>query len=124
MSRGPNRCMYCEDSCADEIEHFRPKDLRLDKIAVANEPRDKTVARPLIDRTRIADLNDAAFVHDGDFVGERQRLRLIMGHIYGRYGQLPLDSFQLQPHPLARWAGLWESAWNRAPLVTNTWSHS
>ncbi len=26
MSRGPNRCMYCEDSSADQIDHFRPKD--------------------------------------------------------------------------------------------------
>ena len=27
MCRGPRRCMYCEDSVADEVEHFRPKDL-------------------------------------------------------------------------------------------------
>ena len=27
MCRGPRRCMYCEDSATDEIEHFRPKDL-------------------------------------------------------------------------------------------------
>jgi uncharacterized protein (TIGR02646 family) len=26
MSHG-RRCHYCEDSCADEVEHFRPKDL-------------------------------------------------------------------------------------------------
>jgi uncharacterized protein (TIGR02646 family) len=26
MSRGARRCMYCEDSVADEVEHFRPKD--------------------------------------------------------------------------------------------------
>jgi uncharacterized protein (TIGR02646 family) len=24
---GARRCMYCEDSCADEVEHFKPKDL-------------------------------------------------------------------------------------------------
>jgi hypothetical protein len=24
---GVRRCHYCEDSCADEVEHFRPKDL-------------------------------------------------------------------------------------------------
>ena len=24
---GAQRCMYCEDSCADEVEHFKPKDL-------------------------------------------------------------------------------------------------
>ena len=27
MCRGPRRCMYCEDSFADEVEHFKPKDL-------------------------------------------------------------------------------------------------
>lgn len=27
MCNGPRRCMYCEDSVADEVEHFRPKDL-------------------------------------------------------------------------------------------------
>lgn len=27
MCRGPRRCMYCEDSVADEVEHFKPKDL-------------------------------------------------------------------------------------------------
>ncbi|HEU4406899.1 MAG TPA: hypothetical protein VFS43_16650 [Polyangiaceae bacterium] len=27
MCHGPRRCMYCEDSAADEVEHVRPKDL-------------------------------------------------------------------------------------------------
>lgn len=27
MCNGPRRCMYCEDSVADEVEHFKPKDL-------------------------------------------------------------------------------------------------
>ncbi len=27
MCSGSRRCMYCEDSVADEVEHFRPKDL-------------------------------------------------------------------------------------------------
>lgn len=27
MCRGARRCMYCEDSVADEVEHFKPKDL-------------------------------------------------------------------------------------------------
>lgn len=27
MCAGARRCMYCEDSAADEVEHFRPKDL-------------------------------------------------------------------------------------------------
>ena len=27
MCNGERRCMYCEDSAADEVEHFKPKDL-------------------------------------------------------------------------------------------------
>ena len=27
MCGGIRRCMYCEDSAADEVEHFKPKDL-------------------------------------------------------------------------------------------------
>ena len=27
LCSGSRRCMYCEDSLADEVEHFRPKDL-------------------------------------------------------------------------------------------------
>lgn len=27
MCTGSRRCMYCEDSCADEVEHIKPKDL-------------------------------------------------------------------------------------------------
>ena len=27
LCSGARRCMYCEDSCADEVEHIRPKDL-------------------------------------------------------------------------------------------------
>ncbi|HXD32267.1 MAG TPA: hypothetical protein VN643_14195 [Pyrinomonadaceae bacterium] len=27
MCAGARRCVYCEDSCADEIEHIKPKDL-------------------------------------------------------------------------------------------------
>ena len=34
MCRGPRRCMYCEDSVADEVEHFRPKDLYPEAVFV------------------------------------------------------------------------------------------
>ena len=34
MCRGPRRCMYCEDSAADEVEHFRPKDLYPEAVFV------------------------------------------------------------------------------------------
>src|ERR1700739_2046751 len=34
MCRGPRRCMYCEESVADEVEHFRPKDLYPEMVFV------------------------------------------------------------------------------------------
>jgi uncharacterized protein (TIGR02646 family) len=34
MCRGPRRCMYCEDAPADEVEHFRPKDLYPEQVFV------------------------------------------------------------------------------------------
>ena len=34
MCRGPRRCMYCEDSVADEVEHFKPKDLYPENVFV------------------------------------------------------------------------------------------
>jgi hypothetical protein len=32
MCRGAQRCMYCEDSVGDEIEHYRPKDIYPDVV--------------------------------------------------------------------------------------------
>lgn len=32
MCRGARRCMYCEDAPADEVEHFRPKDLFPERV--------------------------------------------------------------------------------------------
>ena len=34
MCAGARRCCYCEDSCADEVEHIRPKDLYPDFVFV------------------------------------------------------------------------------------------
>lgn len=34
MCSGARRCMYCEDSCADEIEHVKPKDLYPESVFV------------------------------------------------------------------------------------------
>jgi hypothetical protein len=34
MCAGAKRCMYCEDSAADEVEHHRPKDLYPDHVFV------------------------------------------------------------------------------------------
>jgi uncharacterized protein (TIGR02646 family) len=32
MCSGARRCVYCEDSCADEVEHIKPKDLYPDSV--------------------------------------------------------------------------------------------
>jgi uncharacterized protein (TIGR02646 family) len=34
MCSGSRRCMYCEDSCADEVEHIQPKDLYPESVFV------------------------------------------------------------------------------------------
>jgi uncharacterized protein (TIGR02646 family) len=34
MCSGARRCIYCEDSCADEVEHIKPKDLYPDAVFV------------------------------------------------------------------------------------------
>lgn len=34
MCRGARRCMYCEDSVADEVEHVKPKDLYPESVFV------------------------------------------------------------------------------------------
>jgi uncharacterized protein (TIGR02646 family) len=34
MCSGARRCCYCEDSCADEVEHIRPKDLYPERVFV------------------------------------------------------------------------------------------
>ncbi len=34
LASGAQRCMYCEDSCADEVEHIRPKHLYPDAVFV------------------------------------------------------------------------------------------
>lgn len=34
MCSGARRCCYCEDSCADEVEHIKPKDLYPEEVFV------------------------------------------------------------------------------------------
>lgn len=34
MCSGARRCVYCEDSCADEVEHIKPKDLYPEEVFV------------------------------------------------------------------------------------------
>ena len=51
---------------------------------------------------RAADLDDLALVEDGDAVGERQRLLLVVGDEDGGDADLALDLLQLDLHLLAQ----------------------
>ena len=57
----------------------RPHRLRLDDVGAADEIGDEARARTLVDLLGRADLDDAAVVEDGDAVGHRQRLALVVG---------------------------------------------
>jgi len=50
-----------------------------------------------VDGLRLADLLDGAMVHDGDLVGEQERLFLVVGDVDGGRAQLLLDPAQVRP---------------------------
>ena len=64
MCHGSRRCMYCEDAPADEVEHFKPKDLYPDVAfawdnylyawGLCNEPKNNQFS--IIARTRLHDV--------------------------------------------------------------------
>ena len=56
----------------------------------------------LVDLARAADLLDLPAVHDGDPVGHRERLFLIVRHVDERRPELVLDPLQLELHLLAQ----------------------
>ncbi len=63
----------------------------------ADEARDKNVVGIVVDFIRRAELLDLALVHDGDAVGQRHRLDLVMRHIDRRRLKLALDVLELAP---------------------------
>ena len=55
----------------------------------------------VVDLARSSDLLDLPAVHDGDPIGHRQGLVLVVGHVHERRPQLGLDPLQLELHLLA-----------------------
>ena len=55
----------------------------------------------VVDLARAPYLLDLPAVHDGDPVGHRKRLVLVVGHVHERRPQLGLNPLQLELHLLA-----------------------
>ncbi len=56
---------------------------------------DEQIARPVVDRRRIVELLDDAALHDGDAVGKRQRLDLVVGDVDHRVLQRLVQALDL-----------------------------
>ena len=59
-------------------------DLHRQEIGLAGEGGDVAFDGPLIDLARRRELGDPAVLHHGDLVGDRHRLRLVVGDVEGR----------------------------------------
>ena len=71
-------------------------------VGGADEIGDEARVRPLVDLFRRADLHDAAVVEDGDAVGHRQRLALVVGDEDEGDAERFLQGLQLLLHVLAQ----------------------
>ena len=65
------------------------------------KPGHEARRRPLVEALRVAELLVLARVHDGDPIGHRHRLFLVVGHVDERDPDLLLDPLQLDLHLLA-----------------------
>ena len=79
-----------------------PGDLRLEQVAHAQEARDEVGRRPLVEILGGPELLDPAAMNDGDAVGHRHRLFLVVGHEDERDADLVLDALELHLHLLAQ----------------------
>jgi hypothetical protein len=75
-------------------------DLAVDEVhgRRADEAGDEEVGGTIVDGLRRVELLDGAAVHDGDPVGERHGLDLVMGDIDRRHAKLVLEMLDLRPH--------------------------
>jgi hypothetical protein len=62
----------------------RALDFGGEEVRLASEGGDIAFGRPLVDLARRSELRDLAVLHDGDLVGDRHRLGLVVGDIEGR----------------------------------------
>ena len=69
---------------------------------MADEVRDEARGRPPIDLVRCAELLDPTVVEDGDPIGHRHRLLLVVRHVHEGRADLAVDLGQLELEPLAK----------------------
>src|SRR5581483_7313603 len=67
-----------------------------------DEVGDEARARLLVDVLRRADLDNLAFIEDGDAIGHRQRLALVVGDEHEGDAELLLQRLELLLHLLAK----------------------
>src|SRR5262249_36037597 len=68
------------------------------EICAADKIGDEPVLRLVVDLPRRADLHHAPFVHHGNLMRERERLTLVVGHIYRGEVKLALQPLELGAH--------------------------
>ena len=76
----------------------RLRDLPVQEVRGADEPRDELGRRPLVDLGRRPHLLDPTGSHDGDAVGDRHRLLLVVGDVGDREAELALKPLDLVAH--------------------------
>ena len=97
-----------EDAGAAGDRDFGARAVRLQRRRVdvhhraADELRDEEVRGVMVDVGRRADLLQHALVHDGDAVGERHRLDLVVRDVDGGLLVLEVQPLQLGAHLLAQ----------------------
>ena len=72
------------------------------RLLTPRKPATKRVVGPLVEALRVAQLLVPAAVHDGDPIGHRHRLFLVVGHVDERDPDLLLDALELDLHLLAQ----------------------
>ena len=72
--------------------------MSVQQVGEPDESRNENVLRPFINIRRSADLADDPAIHDGDTVGHRQRLFLVVGDIHRGYIHPALDLLDGIPH--------------------------
>ncbi len=77
-------------------------DRQLERVERADEVGHERGARMLVDLARAPGLLHLAAVHDGDPVGHRERLFLVVRHVDERRPELVLDALELELHLLAQ----------------------
>ena len=67
-----------DEASERRVDGLGPGDGRLEQVGAADEARDESVGRTIVERRRRVDLHEPAAAHDGDAIAERQRLVLVV----------------------------------------------